>query len=205
MKKVKRENKVVQIPASQLVPGDIVLLEAGDMPPAVVTIWRLAQRLVRKNALIRKVSAVESLGSVTYICSDKTGTLTKYKMTVKNIWVDEQQGSLNAFTAQQLLLLCMGVNQMFSALRFCQMGYVLAIRSEHAYLFRQGIFSNRPLIVAVLLTFALQLKQIYAPVFHDIFSTQSLSLSGLLICLAVSSAVYHAVVMKNLWRSLRGV
>jgi P-type E1-E2 ATPase len=46
-----------------------------------------AARLAKNKALVKQLASVETLGCVNVICTDKTGTLTKNEMTVKNIWL----------------------------------------------------------------------------------------------------------------------
>ncbi|BDZ70219.1 cation-translocating P-type ATPase [Methanobacterium petrolearium] len=59
----------------------------GLLPTVTLALAASVQKMARKNALIKRLSSVETLGSTNIICTDKTGTLTKNEMTVRKIWL----------------------------------------------------------------------------------------------------------------------
>lgn len=115
------------------------------------------------------------------------------------IWVGLLMGAVSLFT--QATFLEMGKDKwqtmVFTVLCLSQMGHVLAIRSERQSLFSQGVFSNKPLVGAFLLTFILQISTIYVPQLNGIFKTTPLSSRELIITLAMSSVIFFAVEIEK--------
>lgn len=60
----------------------------GLLPTVTLSLAMAVKRMTRRNALVKKLSGVETLGSTTVICTDKTGTLTQNEMTVRHLWAN---------------------------------------------------------------------------------------------------------------------
>lgn len=90
----------------------------------------------------------------------------------------------------------------FTVLAFSQLGHVMAVRSDRTFLFKQGLLSNKPLLLAVAGTMVLQLGVIYLPLMNEIFRTVPLNLKELAFAGGMALIVFHAVELEKLVRKL---
>ncbi|MGY1669820.1 cation-translocating P-type ATPase [Geodermatophilus sp. SYSU D00710] len=67
----------------------VALVPEGLLPTVTLSLARSAQVLARQDALVRRLESVETLGSTTFICTDKTGTLTQNRMAVVEVWTPQ--------------------------------------------------------------------------------------------------------------------
>ncbi|HEY6562478.1 MAG TPA: cation-transporting P-type ATPase [Polyangiaceae bacterium] len=73
----------------------VALVPEGLLPTVTLSLAVGAQRMARERALVRRLESVQTLGSTTFICTDKTGTLTENHMAVVAVWTREGQASIS--------------------------------------------------------------------------------------------------------------
>src|SRR4030095_13292408 len=84
----------------------VAFVPEGLLPTVTLALAMGTQRIARRHALIKRLSAVETLGCTTVICTDKTGTLTQNEMTVCELWLAGRQLTVTGvgYTPQGALL-----------------------------------------------------------------------------------------------------
>jgi len=107
----------------------IAIVPEGLLPTVSLSLALSSYRMAKKNALIKNLSSVESLGSVTVICTDKTGTLTQNKMHVEKSWTFESSNKDER-------------NNQFDDFPMLQQGIQIKKKSASGLLIKIARFSN---------------------------------------------------------------
>jgi P-type Ca2+ transporter type 2C len=105
----------------------VAFVPEGLLPTVTLALAMGVQRMAKRQALVKRLSAVETLGSTSVICTDKTGTLTKNEMTVRALWVAGQNYDVSgigyapegAFTAQGQIVASSDIQACLRATALC--------------------------------------------------------------------------------------
>lgn len=81
----------------------VALIPEGMLPTMTLSLAMGSQRMAKRKALIKTLASVETLGAVTVICTDKTGTLTQNKMAVRRLWFDDRVFEVNDLTGDNAI------------------------------------------------------------------------------------------------------
>jgi magnesium-transporting ATPase (P-type) len=205
--KVKREGKEQIIDSIEIVPKDIILLEAGNLVPADMIILEAHFLKIDESSLTgesvavdKKVSGISKSEKAELNIMSRPPRPSKESIFSKGLgvhilWVGIFMAGVTLFTQWY----CMKQDtehwqtMVFTVLAFSQLANVLAVRSDHTFLYKQGFASNMPLLLSVLLTFFLQLAVIYIPILNTLFKTSPLTINELLFTILMAVIVFHAI------------